>query len=411
MEEKLEKVKQILAEENQEQLLANFDTLDDTKKETLLDQILQIDFKQMKNLYNNVGKNLENNDVKIEAIPYVEKAKIDGNEYFEEGAQTVKNGKLAIVTMAGGQGTRLGHNGPKGTFILNVKPEPRSIFELLCNTLKRANEKYNVSIPWYIMTSRENNSDTVKFFEENNYFNYNKNDIKFFTQGELPMLGKDGKVLLNEEGLVKLAADGHGGVFESMFRNGIVDDMKKRGVEWIYIGPVDNPLTQMVDETLIGLAEEKHAMSAGKSVVKANPGEKVGVFCLKNGRPSVVEYSEISEEMANRRDENGGLAFGESHLNCNMFNIKGIEKIGADKLPYHVAVKKANYMDENGNIVTATEPNAYKFESFIFDAFEKLDNMIILRVKREDEFAPVKNAEGVDSPETAIKLYNNFYNL
>lgn len=279
----------------------------------------------------------------------------------------------------------------------------------MCETLKRANEKYNVSIPWYIMTSRENNRDTVKFFEENNYFSYNKNDVKFFIQGELPMLSISGKVLLNEQGTVKLAADGHGGVFESMFKNGIVDDMKKRNIEWIFIGPVDNPLAGMVDEVLIGLSEEQKSMSAGKSVVKANPSEKVGVFCLKNGKPSVVEYTEISEEMANRLDENGGLAFGESHINCNMFNIKGIEKIGAEKLPYHVAFKKAAYMDENGEIITPEEPNAYKFESFIFDAFEKLDNMTILRVKREEEFAPVKNATGTDSPETAIKLYNNYH--
>lgn len=260
------------------------------------------------------------------------------------------------------------------------------------------------------MTSHENNAATMEFFEKNNYFNYNKNDIKFFMQGQLPMLDKNGKILLNEEGLVKLAADGHGGVFESMFKNGVVNDMKKRGIEWIYVGPVDNPLTQMVDETLIGLSDEKHAMSAGKSVVKANPAEKVGVFCLKNGKPSVVEYTEISEEMANRREPNGELTFGESHINCNMFNIKGIEKIGSEKLPYHVALKKASYMNEDGEIITPDEPNAYKFESFIFDAFEKLDNMLILRVKREDEFAPVKNAEGTDSPEVTIKLYNEFHN-
>lgn len=302
-----------------------------------------------------------------------------------------------------------GHNGPKGTYILNVEPEAKSIFELLCDTLKNANKKYNVSIPWYIMTSRENNADTVKFFEENNYFNYNKNDIKFFMQGQLPMLDMSGKILLNEQGLVKLAADGHGGVFESMFKNGIVDDMQKRGIEWIFIGPVDNPLAGMVDEILIGIAEEKNAMSAGKSLVKANPQEKVGVFCLKNGKPSVVEYTEISEEMANRKNDKGELVFGESHINCNMFNIKGIEKIGKDKLPYHVAVKKASYINQAGEVVTPDKPNAYKFESFIFDAFEKLDNMTILRVKREDEFAPVKNAEGTDSPETAIKLYNDFH--
>ena len=149
--------------------------------------------------------------------------------------------------------------------------------------------------------------------------------------------------------------------------------------------------------------------TAGKSLVKANPSEKVGVFCLKNGKPSVVEYTEISEEMSNRVDENGNLVFGESHINCNMFNIKGIEKIGAEKLPYHIAFKKAPYMNENAEIVKPIEPNAYKFESFIFDAFEKLDNMTILRVKREEEFAPVKNAEGTDSPETAIKLYNAYH--
>ena len=302
-----------------------------------------------------------------------------------------------------------GHNGPKGTFVLGVSPKAKSIFELLCDTLKNANKKYNVSIPWYIMTSKENNKETVEFFEKNNYFDYNKNDIKFFTQGQLPMLSTEGKILLNEEGLVKLAADGHGGVFESMFKNGIVEDMKTRNIEWVFIGPVDNPLAGMTDEILIGLAKEKNAMSAGKSVVKANPSEKVGVFCLKNGRPSVVEYTEISEEMAKMVDSNGELAFGESHLNCNMFNIKGIEKIGANKLPYHVAFKKASYMNEKREIITPEGPNAYKFESFIFDAFEKLDNMVILRVKREDEFAPVKNAEGTDSPETAIKLYNDFH--
>lgn len=413
MEEKLKKVKEILSEYEQEQLLANFNNLAEEEKDELLEQILQIDFEQMKKLYESVGKNTEDSSVKIEPISYVEKEIIEENkkqEYFENGANAIKQGKLAVVTMAGGQGTRLGHNGPKGTFYLDVKPQAKPIFELLCETLKKANEKYGVSIPWYIMTSRENNADTVRFFEENNYFNYNKNDVKFFIQGVLPMLSTSGKVLLNEQGTVKLAADGHGGVFESMFKNGIVEDMKNRNIEWVFVGPVDNPLVGMVDEVLIGLSEAQKSMSAGKSLVKANPCEKVGVFCLKNGKPSVVEYTEISDEMANKTDENGNLVFGESHINCNMFNIKGIEKIGAEKLPYHVAFKKAEYMDENGKIVKPTEPNAYKFESFIFDAFEKLDNMTILRVKREEEFAPVKNAEGTDSPETAIKLYNAYHN-
>ena len=302
-----------------------------------------------------------------------------------------------------------GHNGPKGTFILNINPEPKSLFQILCESLKEANEKYNITIPWYIMTSKANNAQTVEFFEKNNFFNYPKEDIKFFIQGELPMLDKNGKILLEEDGLLKLAADGHGGVFEAMFKNGIVDDMLKRKIEWVFIGPIDNPLVKMVDDILIGYAKDIKAMGAGKSIVKANPEEKVGVFCKKDGKPSVVEYTEITKEMAYKTDENGELLYGESHLNCNMFNIKGIQKIGAEKLPYHTAFKKATYIDENGQLIKGTEPNSYKFESFIFDAFEKLDNMAILRVKREEEFAPVKNAEGVDSPATSIELYNNYY--
>ena len=223
------------------------------------------------------------------------------------------------------------------------------------------------------------------------------------------MVGEDGKVLLDEKGMIKQAADGHGGIFTSMRKDGVIYDMKARGIEWVFIGGVDNVLVKMVDPTLIGLAESKGILAAGKSVVKAGPHEKVGVFCKRNGRPSVIEYSEISKEMAEETDENGQLKYGESHILCNLFNIKEIEKISEKNLPYHSAHKKATYMNEKGEIVKGTEPNAYKFEAFLFDAFESLDDMVIMRVKREEEFAPVKNAEGVDSPETARKLYQDFW--
>lgn len=292
---------------------------------------------------------------------------------------------------------------------MNVKPNPKSLFEILCDNLKRAKEKYNVIIPWYIMTSRENNDQTEEFFVKNNYFDYPKEAVKFFIQGELPMVNTEGKILLNEEGIIKEAADGHGGIFEAMFKNNVVKDMQEKGIEWIFIGPVDNPLVNMVDEILIGISKENGVLEAGKSLVKASPEEKVGVFCKKNGKPSVIEYTEITKEMANAVDNNNNLIYGESHINCNMFNIKGIEIIGNKKLPYHSAFKKATYLDENGNVIKPEEPNAYKFESFIFDAFNKLDEMLVLRVKREEEFAPVKNKEGVDSVETAIELYNKYY--
>ena len=213
----------------------------------------------------------------------------------------------------------------------------------------------------------------------------------------------------NENGKIKEASNGHGGIFQSMLKEGIIYDMKARGIEWVFIGGVDNVLVNMVDPILIGLAEAKNVLAAGKSIVKAGPEEKVGVFCKKNGKPSVIEYSEISKEMAAERTENGELKYGESHILCNLFNIKAIDNISKKELPYHVAFKKAKYMDKNGEIVCPEKPNAYKFEEFLFDAFESLDDMAILRVKREDEFAPVKNAEGVDSPETARKLYTQFH--
>jgi len=286
----------------------------------------------------------------------------------------------------------------------------KSIFEILCEKLIKANQECGVSIPWYIMTSEDNHKDTIKFFEEHQYFGYIKEDITFFIQGELPMINTYGKILLDEEGFIKEAADGHGGVFEAMFKNGVMKDMKKRKIDWVFIGTVDNPLAKVADPLPIGIGVQYNSLSVGKSTVKKNPEERVGVFCKKNARPSVVEYTEITEEMSKKTDKNGELTYGELHMVCNVFNIKALEKIDNKKLPYHIAFKKAKYMDEKGYIIDPEKPNAYKFESFIFDSFEEINDMIILRVKREEEFAPVKNATGEDSPETARKLYDNYYN-
>ena len=294
--------------------------------------------------------------------------------------------------------------GPKGTYDIGLESH-KTIFQILCETLKEANTLYGNYVPWYIMTSNQNNSDTIKFFEKNNYFDYPKDKINFFIQGELPMLDEQGKILLDTNGLIKQAADGHGGIFESLRKNGIIYDMRQRGVKWAYIGGVDNILAKMVDPIFVGLIKYKNLQAGGKSLVKAYPDEKVGVFCKKDGRPSVIEYTEMPKEMAEERDENGNLKYAESHILCNLFSVEEMEKISKNKLPYHYAYKKADYLDKNGNIVKAEKPNAYKFESFLFDAFEDLEDMVIMRVKRNEEFAPIKNAEGVDSPETARKLY------
>lgn len=413
MEEKYSILKNKLKKYNQEHLLNFYEKLEEEEKQKILNQIENIDFEQVNNLYEKTQEKIEFGDAKIEPINYVEKDKLSKEEYEEYdrlGSDIIKSGKLAVVTMAGGQGTRLGHKGPKGTFDIGLDSH-KSIFEILCDTLKEAKNKYGVYVSWYIMTSEENNKQTTEFFENNNYFGYDKEKIKFFKQGQLPMCNTEGKIILNENGLIKEAADGHGGVFESMRKDNIIEDMKNKDIQWVFIGGVDNILVKMVDSVLIGLSIKNNVLAAGKSVVKASPKEKVGVFCKKNGRPSVIEYTEITEEMAEAKNDNGDLLFGESHILCNLFNIKAIENISDKKLPYHSAFKKAKYINEKGDIIVPEKPNAYKFEAFLFDAFESLEDMAIMRVKREEEFAPVKNAEGVDSPETAKKLYKDFYGI
>ena len=411
MEYNIEEIKRKLKKYGQEHLLNFYDTLDKKRKEELIKQINNIDFELINSLYNKTKNANKEDDANIEPIDFIDKYKLNGEykHYEEIGKKAIKEGKLAAVTMAGGQGTRLGHKGPKGTFDIGLDSH-KSLFELLCDYLKEESKKYGVDIPWFIMTSKENNNDTVEFFKKNKYFGYEKN-IYFFIQGQLPMIDTEGKILIGENGLIKEAADGHGGVYESLVKSGMVDKMKELGIEWVFIGGVDNCLVKMVDPVLMGIAIDKNVTAAGKSVVKANPHEKVGAFCKKNGRPSVVEYSEITDEMAEATDENGELLYGESHILCNLFNISAIERMGSQPLPYHSAFKKATYIDKDGNKVVPDSPNAFKFEAFLFDAFGEVDDMAILRVKREEEFAPVKNADsaGVDCPSTARELYNNFY--
>ena len=328
MNELYEQIKELLQKYGQEHLLLKYMEMTESNQEKLLKQIKSINFEQMKQLYNKTKEKFENSKDKIEPISFLDKSKMTKQEIEDKtkiGDEIIKKEKLAYVTMAGGQGTRLGHVGPKGTYEL---VDGKTLFELICDTLKQANKKYNISIPWYIMTSKENNDDTVKFFEDKNYFGYNKKDITFFKQGQLPMISKDGKILLDKDGFIKEAADGHGGTFESIIKNNVLEDMKKRNIEWVFISGIDNPLVKMVDPLFIGLAKERNVLVAGKSLVKTCPEEKVGVFCKRNGRPSVIEYTEISKEMSEQTNENGELLYGEAHILTNMFNIKALEQIG-----------------------------------------------------------------------------------
>ena len=412
MNEKLEKTKKLLQKYGQEHLLLKYDEMNDEQKEELLNQINEIDFDLMQRLYEKASKPVDLEAVTIEPIEHVDKSKLTNAErerYEKLGIEAIKYNKFACVTMAGGQGTRLGHTGPKGTYIFD-KDLNKSIFEVLCDTFKEAWRKYDTIIPWYIMTSRENNDATVEFFREHNYFGYPEDAIHFFKQGELPMVALDGKILLDTDGTVKRAANGHGGTLQSLEKNHILDEMKEAGIEWVFINGVDNVLVKPVDPIFIGMSIEQKVLGAVKTIEKTNPKEKVGVFCRKNKKVGVVEYTEIDDKMANLRDDYGSLVYGDANAIFHLYNIKGLEKVSELSLPYHTAVKKAKYIDANGKLVDGDKPNAYKFEMFIFDSYEMFDDVVVLRVKREEEFAPIKNAEGQDSPETARKLYKDYLN-
>ncbi len=403
---------EILKQYKQEHIINLLNKLEEKQKEELIEQINNIDFHQIMELYENTKKEIEIKENKIESVAYLDKEKLtksDKERFDELGERAIVSGQYAVVTMAGGQGTRLGHTGPKGTFKLDVYGKGKYLFEILAENLKEANKKFNTIIPWYIMTSKENNDETQEFLEKHNYFGYDKNSVMLFKQGELPLVNTEGKMLIGKNLKIKEASDGNGGVFTSLRTTGMLADMKERGVKWIFIGGVDNAILKMADITLLGMAIDKDVQIASKSVVKANPHERVGVFCKMNNHPKVIEYSELPEKMAEEVDENGELKYGESHIMCNLFTIDAIEKISKEPLIYHSAFKKNSYIDENGKEVIPEEPNSYKFEAFIFDAFELFDDIAILRGKREDDFAPVKNKEGVDSPKTAKELYEKYW--
>ena len=408
-----EKAIKMLKTYGQEHLIDAYEHLDEKKKETFSNQINSIDFEKMKKLFEQTkDEHSTGNDI-IEPIKYCTAEKLPEDikqKYIKIGEQVIRDNKYAVVMVAGGQGTRLGHNGPKGTFDMGLASH-KSLFEIFCDKLKKAKADYGVTIPWYIMTSKENNKDTVDFFEKNNYFDY-KNGIKtFFKQGELPMLDTNGKLIIGEDGLTKEAADGHGGVFEAMINSGVLAEMKEKGIEWIFTCAVDNPLAHLVDPLFIGYTVSQNVAVSSISVEKSYPEERVGVFCKRNGRPSVIEYTELTDKMRFEKNEENDYLYGEAHIMMNMFNINVINDIAKKKLPYHCAFKKCNYMDKDGNVVIANEPNAYKFESFIFDSFSRLDDIGVLRYKREECFAPIKNAEGLDSPETARKLYEQLSDI
>ncbi len=393
----------------QEHIFRFYSELSPDEQERLLNQAESIDFAWMRELYRQAEAGLENAEQtpELAPLPATEKSLLSDallRHYESVGLQVMRNGQFAAVTMAGGQGTRLGHAGPKGSVDIGL-PSGESLFAIQCRRLTEGSRRCGRTVPWYIMTSRENDAETRRFFQEHQFFGYDPNAITFFVQKMLPMMDRNGKFLMEEKGKIKEGADGHGGIFGAMLQSGVVADMERKGISWIFVGGIDNVLVRLCDPVFVGFTQESGCLLGAKSLIKRDAKEKVGVFCKKNGRPTVIEYTEIPDSVAEARDGAGQFIYGDAHILCNLFHFRVFREMGEKGLPYHVALKKASYLDENGSLVTPQSPNAYKFEAFLFDAFHFFEDMAIFRVAREEEFAPVKNKMGEDSPETARTLY------
>lgn len=380
----------------QEHLLKYIENLSDEEKDTFTKSIDLINFDLINQLYNE-----ENNSTKgvISSITPIIKKNIENlSKYIEVGKEVVNNGELALITMAGGQGTRLGFDGPKGTFVLKDK----SLFEIIADKIR----DYN--IPWLIMTSEENDTATRCFFEKNN--NFGIKDVKFFVQKMLPLLDENGKIIIGHNGKISLGADGSGGVYSSLKSNNLIEYLDNVGIKYTFINGVDNCLTNPVDFEFIGMAKDKGYELACKSVIKSNPLECVGVFCYSDNKPYVVEYIDLDENMRFLENDDKSLVYGDAHILANLFSLDLLKKVATTPLKFYRAHKKCNYIDINGNKIKVDKPNAYKFETFIFDAFKYADNFLVMQVNREDEFAPIKNADdaGVDCPKTALELFEKF---
>ncbi|KAJ2520667.1 UDP-N-acetylglucosamine pyrophosphorylase [Coemansia sp. RSA 2049] len=334
------------------------------------------------------------------------------SEWTAEGMELISANKVAVILLAGGQGTRLGAQGPKGCYDIGL-PSHTSLFELQALRIRRLQQLatrgfLEANIPWLVMTSGPTSEATHRMFEENEYFGLRKEDVFFFNQGVLPCFGNDGKVLLETTGRVAVAPDGNGGIYEALRRSGALEWLRKRDVEHIHSYCVDNCLVRVADPTFIGYAALRGAECGALVVPKKAWNEPVGVICMRNGRHGVVEYSEISEDMAKMtRDGSDELAYNAGNICSHYYSLdflrKRVPKIEA-RLEHHVARKKIKCVDlETGAQTTPDKPNGIKLERFVFDVFPYVDRMAILEVDRKDQFSPLKNApgSGVDCPETS----------
>ena len=387
-----------IAKHGQDHVLNFWDELNEHQQQQLVQQLESIDFDELGRLHEQGRK-----DEMGEVCPAKVIKLSDANR--DIGIETIQNGELCVLTVAGGQGTRLGWSGPKGTFPA-TPITGKSLFQVVAEQIVFASKKYNVSIPWYIMTSAENDAVTRSFLLDNNCFGIERTDIFIFSQGEFPAVDEQGKVLLASKGVVAMNPDGHGGVIAGLKNSGGLDEMASRGIKHISYVQIDNPLANVIDPNFLGihLCKESSKEVTSKCILKSTPEERVGVFCLVDGKTTIVEYCDLAEKKAMELDEEGELTFGAGSIAMHLMSTEFLQRI-ADELPWHKAHKKVTQIDlKTGGQIIPEEPNAYKYERFVFDVLPLAENSLVVETDRNEEFAPIKNATGNDSATTSQQL-------
>lgn len=405
-----------LASVGQEHVLRYVDELDEDAKFRLLGQASVLPFDEIDELiatYVTASPEFELPS-DVEPAPYFgagDNAGWDRATAHEAGEDLIRAGKVAAFVVAGGQGSRLGYDGPKGCFPAGAVSR-KPLFAFFAENLLEARDRYGVRIPWYIMTSPLNHDATVAFFREHQHFGLEASDLMFFPQGTMPSFDMNtGKILLAGKDQIATNPDGHGGSITALAHSGALADMRERGVEHLSYFQVDNPIIRILDPVFIGLHaqhEDSSSEVTSKMLPKAYPEEKVGLFCRSQDRTMVIEYSDMPAETQAETDENGQLRFLAGSIAIHMFGVEFLERIAGDKsfaLPYHRAVKKVPHLDlETGQQVAPTEPNGIKLEKFVFDALPLAESSLVLETDRITEFAPIKNAEGTDSPASSGEI-------
>ncbi len=405
---------EMLKKYGQEQVLQFWDELDETGKKQLSAQLDAIDLEHLTELAQEYVMQKPETSIPNDLSPAPFFPLHPRNKEQEElykkaeknGRDLIANGKVAALTVAGGQGSRLGFDGPKGTYPI-APVSGKTLFQYFAESIARIREKYDTALNWYIMTSGLNHQQTVDFFTENDFFGLGSDTVFFFTQGTMPAISYDGKLLLAAKDSLALAPDGHGGTLLALHNSGCLKKMKEDGVEYISYFQVDNPLVSIVNDLFIGLHALEGSEMSAIMLSKTGPYEKLGNFCMSKGRLQIIEYSDLPDELAEQTNPDGSLAFIAGSPAIHVLSLEFVERLttsGRLELPWHRADKKVPYIDADGNLVSPEEPNAVKLEAFIFDALPLAKKTVILEADRNEEFAPTKNKTGVDSVESCREM-------